>query len=404
MTQSYFQDIENIITIKLNTAKESIFVAVAWFTNQRLFDCLVNACHRNVNVRVLILNDILNRNEFGLDFGILVNAGAEVRFANTSNNATMHNKFCIIDDKVITGSYNWTYHANINAENVVLIDEPVITNSFHQQFNSLFNTSEPIKIPYEHLKWTDIKEGDFSELRRNILKDVIAKNDLNSELKHKKLISLYIAYKSKNNEEFLKACQLPTEQKVRNIMDVLTSNSHNYEFQLWEENSIGKQINNVFGYKKNEEWYYEIDELNKDNNNREYICGKLKAGKLYFLSSTGQLVYNWAKGLNLKIYDKEYISTIKTFLGSLPLSYKTIHKIPDKIICINQAQMFFYEFSSPKYNKRQARTWPNGMPRIIPAINVFGIVKEVIDDKIVFYEGWDPYERGKKIAEKFFEK
>ena len=44
------------------------------------------------------------------------------------------------------------------------------------------------------------------------------------------------------------------------------------------------------------------------------------------------------------------------------------------------------------------------MPRTIPAINVFGIVKEVIDDKIVFYEGWDPKERGKKIEEKFFEK
>ena len=183
MIQSYFQDIENIITNKLNTAKESIFVAVAWFTNQRLFDCLVNACHRNVNVRVLILNDILNRNEFGLDFGILVNAGAEVRFANTANNATMHNKFCIIDDKVITGSYNWTYHANINAENVVLIDESTITNNYRQQFDFLFNVGEPIKIPYEHIEWTNIKEGDFSELRRNILKDVIAKNEVEKYLR-----------------------------------------------------------------------------------------------------------------------------------------------------------------------------------------------------------------------------
>ena len=52
MTQSYFQDIENIITIKLNTAKESIFVAVAWFTNQLLFDSLTDAIKNGNNIAV----------------------------------------------------------------------------------------------------------------------------------------------------------------------------------------------------------------------------------------------------------------------------------------------------------------------------------------------------------------
>ncbi len=394
MTQSYFQDIENIITIKLNTAKESIFVAVAWFTNQRLFDCLVNACHRNVNVRVLILNDILNRNEFGLDFGILVNAGAEVRFANTSNNATMHNKFCIIDDKVITGSYNWTYHANINSENVVLIDESTITNSYRQQFDSLFNTGEPIKIPYEHIEWTNIKEGDFSELRRNILKDVIAKNEVDKELIKEKLINLDRAYKSGNDEELLKVSQLPTKQKVRTLEDVLTSNSQYYESQLWEE----KQFSDVDGFSHITKWYLDLYEsyIEKDNYQHAFINASL-------ITEYGRK-NGWAKGFRIKIYDKDFISIIKTFLGNLPLPYETINKIPESVIRINKAQMFFYKFPSPLYNKNQNRTWPNGMPRKIPAINVFGIVKEVIDDKIIFYEGWDPYERGKKIAEKFFEK
>ena len=394
MTQSYFQDIENIITIKLNTAKESIFVAVAWFTNQRLFDCLVNACHRNVNVRVLILNDILNRNEFGLDFGILVNAGAEVRFANTANNATMHNKFCIIDDKVTTGSYNWTYHANINAENVVLIDESTITNNYRQQFDSLFNTGEPIQNPYEHLKWTDIKEGDFSELRRNILKDVIAKNEVDKYLIQEKLINLNHAYKSGNSEELLRASLLPTEQKVRTIMDVLTSNSRDYALQLWNENRTGKPCNQI-GHKHVGKWYFIIHGLEKDKYNRDYINGELKANDRYCL---------WIEGIKLDIYDKEFIDTIKNFLGSKPITYDNNECIPESVIRINKAQMFFYKFPSPLYNKNQDRTWRYGMPRTIPAINVFGIVKEVIDDKIVFYEGWDPNERGKKIAEKFFEK
>ena len=396
MTQSYFQDIENIITIKLNTAKESIFVAVAWFTNQRLFDCLVNACHRNVNVRVLILNDILNRNEFGLDFGILVNAGAEVRFANTANNATMHNKFCIIDDKVITGSYNWTYHANINAENVVLIDESTITNNYRQQFDFLFNVGEPIKIPYEHIEWTNIKKGDFSELRRNILKDVIAKNEVDKELIKEKLINLNRAYKSGNDEELLKASQLPTKQKVRTLEDVLISNSQNFAFELWKENTPGKPFNKTVGHTHIGKWFYVFHSPEKDKYNRDYIKGELKANGIR---------HDWeADGIELDIYDKEFIDTIKKLLGSKPITYETNECIPESVIRINKAQMFFYKFSSPLYNKSQNRTWRNGMPRTIPAINVFGIVKEVIDDKIVFYEGWDPYERGKKIAEKFFEK
>jgi phosphatidylserine/phosphatidylglycerophosphate/cardiolipin synthase-like enzyme len=87
---------------------------------------------------------------FGLDFGLLAQNGADVRLANQKN-GTMHNKFCVIDDKVITGSYNWTYHANLNNENIVVIDESDIVNGFCIQFDNLFNTSIPIDLPYEHL-------------------------------------------------------------------------------------------------------------------------------------------------------------------------------------------------------------------------------------------------------------
>lgn len=63
----------------------------------------------------------------------------------------------------------------------------------------------------------------------------------------------------------------------------------------------------------------------------------------------------------------------------------------------NIAQMFFYEFPSPMYNTSQPRTWPNTTPREISAIDVFGIAKEVNGDKVVFYDGWNPEERGQKI-------
>ena len=122
MTKICFENIEKELSAAISNAEKRIFVAVAWFTNSRLFDGLTLALERRVEVEILILNDILNRNEFGLDFGVLSKLGAEVRFAK-SNKGTMHNKFCIIDDLVITGSYNWTYLANNNSENILMTDE-----------------------------------------------------------------------------------------------------------------------------------------------------------------------------------------------------------------------------------------------------------------------------------------
>ena len=150
MTQSYFVNIENEISAMISTAENRISVAVAWFTNTRLFDGLNNVLQRGVKVKVLILDDLLNRNEFGLDFGNLVTLGAEVRFSN-SHERTMHNKFCVIDDKVITGSYNWTYQANYNDENIIVINESEISHIYNEKFENLFNAGKPIKIPYEHL-------------------------------------------------------------------------------------------------------------------------------------------------------------------------------------------------------------------------------------------------------------
>ena len=161
MTISYFEDIEKHIMSRLNSSHSSIFVAVAWFTNQLLFDSLMDALKKNIAVKILILDDILNRNEFGLDFGVLSKLGAEVRFAK-SDKGTMHNKFCIIDDMVITGSYNWTYHANKNNENILMTDEYSVVSSYKKEFDRLFGDAIPMPQPYERLKWTDVKEGDFS--------------------------------------------------------------------------------------------------------------------------------------------------------------------------------------------------------------------------------------------------
>ena len=395
MVQAYFDNIEKKLSAHIANAERKIYVAVAWFTNEALFNDLLNALQKNVEVKVLLLDDILNRNEFGLDFGVLVNKGVDVRFA-TSNKGTMHNKFCVIDNEVITGSYNWTYHANVNKENIMITDELNIVNSYCEQFETLFNVCDPIKLPYEHLKWTEVKEEDFTELRGNIYRDVKAQNDVYSALRQQKLKCLNDAYKSGSAEELAKASSLPIAERFRTIMDVLTNRYHDYVFKLWEENIVGKPLDNVDGHCYLGKWYYIPYPVKEDKYCHEYVEGVLK-------TNTSRRNH-FAGGLNLKIYDKEIVETINKALCHKNLSFSTRRFILDDVFCIDFAKMFYYQFPSPMYNKSLPKRWPNSMPKTIQGINVFGIAKEVDGDKVVFYEGWDPQERGEKIMNEFFVK
>ena len=391
MTKVCFENIEKELSAIISIAEKRIFVAVAWFTNSRLYDCLTIAIERNLEAKILILDDILNRNEFGLDFGVLSKLGAEIRFAK-SDKGTMHNKFCIIDDLVITGSYNWTYHANNNSENILMTDEESVVNSYRKEFDRLFCDAKPIPQPYEHLKWTDVKEGDFSELRRNIFRDVIAENDENRELKRIKLINLDHAYKSGDAKELANASSLPTKGKLKSITDVLTSKSRNYEFRLWEENILGKPYNDVDGYIRLEKWFFIPFAIKEDQYHQAYVEGVLK--------TYDSLDYGLAKGLKLKVLDYEFVNVIRKFWGNK--NYDDYELIPKDILTIENAKLFYYQFPSPMFNKSQPRIWKNTMPRTISAINLLGIVKEYIEDNAVFFEGWDPQKRGEKIAREFF--
>jgi hypothetical protein len=393
MIRTHFSNIESEINSSVNSSQRRIYIAVAWFTNQTLFESLLIATQRKVEIKLILLDDILNRNEFGLEFGLLANNGADIRFA-VSNFGTMHNKFCIIDNVVISGSYNWTYHANKNNENVIVTDEDDIVNSYCKEFESLFNEGAPLSLPYEHLKWTEIKEGDFSELRRNIFRDVIAKNDENRELKRAKLINLDHAYKSRNTNELEKASSLPITGKMRTITEVLTARNRDYEFRLWEENITGKPYDNVEGHAHVGKWFFVPFEIKEDKYHRLCVEGSLK---VYYSKDD-----IWSKGLKLKIYDEEFIKVIRLYWNNK--NQGDYEDIPVKVLTIEGAKMFFYKFSSPLFNKSQPRTWKNTMPRTISAINLLGIVKEVNGEDAVFFDGWDPQKRGEKIAKEFFEK
>ena len=141
----YFDGIRDIILQEINQAKESILVAVAWFTNHHFLDALCEKVKQGVNVEIIILNDYINNWIEGLDFQKFINLGKEKgnsKFYFCGADNIMHHKFCIIDNATLfNGSYNWTYYAeHRNFENCMLFkNKSILTNRFIAEFNNLKN-------------------------------------------------------------------------------------------------------------------------------------------------------------------------------------------------------------------------------------------------------------------------
>jgi len=141
MIKPVFNNIQNAIQAELFKATKSIKIAVAWFTNDLLYQILLLKLQTGVSVELILNDDDINRNsDHHLDFDLFVNAGGKIYWANDKN--LMHQKFCIIDENVvINGSYNWTYKAEYNNENVNIISgEETVCFQYINEFSTLIRT------------------------------------------------------------------------------------------------------------------------------------------------------------------------------------------------------------------------------------------------------------------------
>lgn len=171
MEQAYFSEIRSIIISYINNATTSIQVAMAWFTSNELFDALLNALIRRVNVDIVLLDDAINFMYYAPDFNKLIEAGGKLRIAKVED-GFMHHKFCVIDNSiVITGSYNWTYYAETrNIENIIITDNKNIIDLYKKEFANLScNIDATSKSP--RLDWSEIELSqhlNFDELNYEI--------------------------------------------------------------------------------------------------------------------------------------------------------------------------------------------------------------------------------------------
>lgn len=156
--QVYFKDIRERIIENIKTAEFEILIAVAWLTDDKIINELVKSSRKNVKISIIFYDDHINKKDL---FKNLYYQKATIRFTKK----LMHNKFCIIDKKtVINGSYNWTYNASGNHENITIsLNNQNLIYQFTEEFNKIYSTGTNINSHFRNIvKEIEDKLEDFN--------------------------------------------------------------------------------------------------------------------------------------------------------------------------------------------------------------------------------------------------
>ena len=140
-TEALFEDIADRIRFELEQAEHSIYIAVAWFTNRTLFNTLLQKAQQGITVQLMLSNDHINQQSH-VDYDRLNIGNSAAYLIGDGNKDLMHNKFCVIDNHiVINGSYNWSYKAEKNHENILITKgDSILAEQFVKQFKKIRNT------------------------------------------------------------------------------------------------------------------------------------------------------------------------------------------------------------------------------------------------------------------------
>jgi phosphatidylserine/phosphatidylglycerophosphate/cardiolipin synthase-like enzyme len=139
MVKAHFNNIYLEIISQIEAAQSDIKICVAWFTDFDIYSKIVVKQKEGVNVEVIVSNHEFNKRS-RVDFKELLKHNGKVGYIGNINDGSkdkfMHNKFCIIDHNIIiTGSYNWSFKARSNDENILVVkNEQKLVTQFIDKF------------------------------------------------------------------------------------------------------------------------------------------------------------------------------------------------------------------------------------------------------------------------------
>lgn len=132
----HFEEIKESIIQAIRSAKYSIWVAVAWFTDEGIFEELLRKKQKGISVRIITSDEDSNKSLIAkLEKNFDTKKYPKVKFNR------LHDKFCIIDlEYVLHGSYNWSFNAINNAETLATALDKDFVNKFADEFIKLYSS------------------------------------------------------------------------------------------------------------------------------------------------------------------------------------------------------------------------------------------------------------------------
>lgn len=135
-----FSNIRNEVIQSIRMAKHSIWISIAWFTDESLYQELRNQQTNGVHVRILISDEDSNKYmipKLKKQFETII----VDRWGHNGYNR-LHSKYCIIDYSIVLhGSFNWTPTANQNEEHLTISVDRQFAEQYTENFKEIFCTS-----------------------------------------------------------------------------------------------------------------------------------------------------------------------------------------------------------------------------------------------------------------------
>lgn len=133
-----FDQIQETVVQGIRDARYMIWAAVAWFTNESIFEELKAKKRAGIDIRIIVSDEEQNARmipKLREEFDLVVIPRHGWREYNR-----MHDKFCIIDlEYVMHGSYNWTPTANYNEETLATALDKEFVKKFADEFMRMYN-------------------------------------------------------------------------------------------------------------------------------------------------------------------------------------------------------------------------------------------------------------------------
>ncbi len=159
-SKSFYETTNGLIVENINNSLYSIDLALFVFSDQQIANSLQEKNNNLVKIRALIDKnfafqyyseglDLLgvellsNKCKIEKDNNVWQNPLKTVGVSNLAEGDKLHHKFAVIDNnKVITGSHNWSASANyLNDETLLVIENNTINKHFEREFERLYSDS-----------------------------------------------------------------------------------------------------------------------------------------------------------------------------------------------------------------------------------------------------------------------